>query len=113
MLRLQRRARAVFTDSGGLQKEAFIVGTPCVTLRETTEWVETVEAGANQLAGADPERILAAARAIEARRPRWRAARVYGRGDAAEKIAARVARFLSVEGTRGRSRRGARAFKTR
>jgi UDP-GlcNAc3NAcA epimerase len=94
MLLLQRGARAVFTDSGGIQKESFILGTPCVTLRDTTEWVETLKGGANRLVGADPKRILAAARDIERRRPRPRAATLYGRGRASEKITEIVMRFL-------------------
>ncbi|MCU0241544.1 MAG: UDP-N-acetylglucosamine 2-epimerase (non-hydrolyzing) [Vicinamibacteria bacterium] len=95
MLSLVRGARAVLTDSGGLQKEACILGTPCVTLRETTEWVETLASSANRLAGADPERIQRAVRRIEARPPRWRAARLYGNGRAAETIAARIAAYLA------------------
>jgi UDP-GlcNAc3NAcA epimerase len=94
MLLLTRGARAVLTDSGGLQKEAFILGTPCVTLRESTEWVETLEAGANRLAGASPAKIRAAVRRI---RPFSRAAarQLYGAGDAAVKIAAIVERALA------------------
>jgi len=57
MLNLVADARFVLTDSGGLQKEAFWLGTPCVTLRDTTEWVETIEAGANVLVGSDDQMI--------------------------------------------------------
>ena len=62
MILLERHARVVLTDSGGVQKEAFWAGVPCVTLRDETEWTETVEQGWNTLAGADRERIIAAVR---------------------------------------------------
>jgi len=62
MLRLVKDARVIFTDSGGLQKEAFWLHTFCITLREKTEWVETVQLGANILVGSDRERIVRNAR---------------------------------------------------
>lgn len=61
MLTLVRNAHAVLTDSGGLQKESVWLGTPCITLRNETEWVETMEGGWNQLVGADENAIVEAA----------------------------------------------------
>lgn len=60
ILRLIQNAKVVLTDSGGIQKEAFWLHTPCVTLRENTEWIETVHLKANQLTGADTKKILKA-----------------------------------------------------
>ena len=59
---LASQARVVLTDSGGVQKEAYWYGVPCVTLRTTTEWVETLETGWNRLVGSDPDAIVAAVR---------------------------------------------------
>lgn len=58
MLAAEKHCCKILTDSGGVQKEAFYLGVPCVTLRDETEWPETVELGANRIAGTDPDRIL-------------------------------------------------------
>jgi UDP-GlcNAc3NAcA epimerase len=81
-LELARHARAVLTDSGGVQKEAYLLGVPCLTLRDTTEWVETVEAGWNTLVDLDREAALAA---LE-RRPPSERPELYGGGHAAERV---------------------------
>ncbi|HTY09167.1 MAG TPA: UDP-N-acetylglucosamine 2-epimerase (non-hydrolyzing) [Candidatus Edwardsbacteria bacterium] len=82
-LALQSQARAVLTDSGGLQKEAYLLRTPCVTARAETEWVETVRAGWNTVVGPDAGRIIRAL--ATARRPA-RHPLLYGDGHAAERI---------------------------
>ncbi len=82
MLSLEQHARLVMTDSGGVQKEAYWLGVPCVTLRDDTEWTETVDAGWNRLAGSDAARIGSALNALP---PSGRPA-LYGDGSAAEHI---------------------------
>lgn len=89
MLTLEKHARLILTDSGGMQKEAFFFGVPCVTLRPETEWSETVEAGWNIIAGVEPGEIM---RAVTARDwPAERPAQVFGDGQAAQKIVALLA----------------------
>jgi UDP-GlcNAc3NAcA epimerase len=81
----------VLTDSGGVQKEAYLLGVPCVTLRDTTEWVETLESGWNVLVGLDAEAALAA---LERELPEARP-ELYGGGHAAERVRDVVAAYTA------------------
>ena len=90
MLVLERHARLVATDSGGVQKEAYFQGVPCITLRDETEWVELVELGVNRLVGTDVEAIAAALRVDHFPKV---PADIYGNGDAAASIASALAEY--------------------
>jgi len=92
-LELLRNASAVMTDSGGVQKEACLLETPCLTLRGTTEWVETVESGWNVLIDFD---IPAALKALERTPPRKPAPDLYGGGQAASRISQILTEYESV-----------------
>jgi len=93
MVALSEGARLILTDSGGLQKEAYWLGVPCLTLRDETEWVETVEAGWNTLVGADKEGIVEAVRSFVPRGPR---PVLYGDGFAAEKCVNLISQISSL-----------------
>ncbi|WP_292492763.1 UDP-N-acetylglucosamine 2-epimerase, partial [Methanoculleus sp. 10] len=84
MVRLMAHAEKILTDSGGVQKEAYMLGVPCITLRENTEWVETVEAGWNVLVGADREEIVSMIRGFA---PAGDQPPLFGDGRAAAEIA--------------------------
>jgi UDP-N-acetylglucosamine 2-epimerase (non-hydrolysing) len=83
MLRLMAHAEKILTDSGGVQKEAYMLGVPCITLRENTEWVETVEAGWNVLVGAERESIIDAIRHFS---PESQQKEIFGSGNASALI---------------------------
>ncbi|MCD6195028.1 UDP-N-acetylglucosamine 2-epimerase, partial [bacterium] len=77
-------ARLILTDSGGIQEEACILKVPCVTIRDNTERPETIEVGANILAGTQPTKILEATKKMLNKKKRWK--NPLGNGKAAEKI---------------------------
>jgi len=92
MVKLERYCRMILTDSGGVQKEAYICDIPCVTLRPETEWIETVEAGWNRTVGADPDAI------IEAVSEKWwsdERKSIFGDGHAAEGMVVVIGDYLS------------------
>ena len=83
MIMLEDGARLIATDSGGVQREAYFLGRPCLTLRDETEWVETVETGWNQLVGTETERLLNAWEHFE---PPAQHPPIFGDGKASERI---------------------------
>jgi len=93
MLTLERNARAILTDSGGVQKEAYFFKIPCITLRNETEWVETVESGWNVLVGADKEKIVAAVQRGASSSSTHK--NFYGDGKSSDKIAGIIAEEIT------------------
>ena len=92
MLELECGAQVIATDSGGVQREAYLWGVPCITLREETEWVDTVQAGWNTVVGVDADAFSAA---LARPRPRQRPP-IFGDGDAARRIADEIALFIET-----------------
>lgn len=90
MVWLLDRCGLVLTDSGGVQKEAYFFGKACLTMRDQTEWVELIEAGANELVGADSQRIMAAAERHFGRHIQD-IAKLYGGGKASQRIVSELA----------------------
>jgi UDP-N-acetylglucosamine 2-epimerase len=94
MVCLESYARVILTDSGGVQKEAYWLGVPCVTLRKETEWIETVESGWNRLVGADLPGIL---NAVENAKPGHSATWPWGKGEASKRGASIIGQMCSAE----------------
>lgn len=93
MIMMEKHAAVIATDSGGVQKEAYFHKTPCVTMRDETEWVELVEAGANILTGADENKIEAAIKKSLQINTNIFTAPLYGNGDAGLLIAKGIVQF--------------------
>jgi UDP-N-acetylglucosamine 2-epimerase len=86
MLQLEKNAKAILTDSGGVQKEAYWFKIPCLTLREETEWVETVKSGWNELVGIKTNKIVQGIHNLWKRKPSKKGREIFGNGRASEKI---------------------------
>jgi UDP-N-acetylglucosamine 2-epimerase len=89
---LEKHARMVMTDSGGVQKEAYFFRVPCVTVRDETEWVETLEGGWNVLTGADKGRI---AMALQRPRPKTEPNLSYGDKDVSHRVVKCLEAFMA------------------
>ena len=105
MMMLEEHARLIATDSGGVQREAYFLGIPCLTLRDETEWVETVEAGWNTLVGADANCIGEAVRTFTPASHGLTRPTLYGDGRVAERIAKVLEVGVRIEETTSRSQR--------
>lgn len=90
MLAMEKNAKKILTDSGGMQKEAYFFNVPCITMREVTEWTETVDWGLNLLVGSDKEKIMDAISNFEGN---GKTKPVYGKGDASKKIVEEIIKF--------------------
>ena len=94
MLMLEQNARLILTDSGGMQKEAYFFGVPCITLRPETEWIETIEAGWNVVVGSDHSLIVEKTRTMQP--PPQSDRQIFGNGHASELILHRLETNISI-----------------
>lgn len=94
MIMLQKNAKVIVTDSGGIQKEAFFHQVPCLTLRDDTEWVETISNGSNILTGANEKKIIKSLNAAKKIQIKEDKNTPYGKGNTAKKI---LKKLLSIK----------------
>ena len=92
---LMQNAKKIITDSGGVQKESYLLGIPCITLRENTEWVETVEAGGNILTNTNTDKIIKAVKEWMPVSPIFNRRKIFGDGMTSEKIKYSLMKELS------------------
>lgn len=100
MVALERSAALVITDSGGVQREAYLAGVPCFTIRDETEWVETLAGGWNRLVGATPDGLASALRDHDFGTPDAPRGDIFGDGRAAERIVAELEALHARRGSR-------------
>ncbi len=93
---LMANAKKILTDSGGIQKEAYMLGVPCITLRENTEWMETLEGGWNVLVGADKGKIVDAVKKKNKVDNHYRRNDIFGSNNVSKRIREIIVRLRSI-----------------